>query len=94
VAEESDLAEARRLHERPRPSIPLDTDRSCAPRLGAVDGLIIPDSWQPRYGEKEVGYVEHRFEPDGAHASALVRVAGLKRLDISDFSEAAYGIRP
>jgi 3',5'-cyclic-AMP phosphodiesterase len=56
-------------------------------------GFIIPDSHQPRYGEKEVGYVEHRFEPDGTHASAFVRVIGLKRLDISDFAEAAYGIR-
>ena len=54
-------------------------------------GFIIPDSLQPRYGEKEVGYVEHRFEPDGSHTSMLVRVPGLRRLDIADFLEAAYG---
>jgi hypothetical protein len=37
-----------------------------------------------------MGYVEHRFERDGGHSSALVRVDGLKRLDIADFA-AAYG---
>jgi 3',5'-cyclic-AMP phosphodiesterase len=55
--------------------------------------FIIPDSRQPRYGEKEVGYVEHRFEPDGSRSGRLVRVTGLKRLDIADFAEAAYGVR-
>jgi 3',5'-cyclic-AMP phosphodiesterase len=54
-------------------------------------GFIIPDSHQPRYGEKEVGYVEHRFEPDGTHASLLVRPPGLRRLDMADFAAAAYG---
>jgi 3',5'-cyclic AMP phosphodiesterase CpdA len=56
-------------------------------------GFIIPDARQPIYGEKEVGYVEHRFEPDGTHSSAFVRVPGLKRLDIADFAEAAYGVK-
>jgi 3',5'-cyclic-AMP phosphodiesterase len=56
-------------------------------------GFIIPDWRQPRYGEKEVGYVEHRFEPDGSHTSSFVRVPGLKRLDIADFAEAAYGTK-
>jgi 3',5'-cyclic-AMP phosphodiesterase len=55
-------------------------------------GFIIPDSHQPRYGEKEVGYVEHRFEPDGSHACRLVRVPGLKRLDMADYAAAAYGV--
>jgi 3',5'-cyclic-AMP phosphodiesterase len=54
--------------------------------------FIIPDSRQPRYGEKEVGYVEHRFGPDGSHSGRLVRVTGLKSLDIGDFAEAAYGV--
>jgi len=53
-------------------------------------GFIIPDSHQPRYGQKEVGYVEHRFEPDGSHTSVLVRLLGLKRLDMADFMTAAY----
>jgi 3',5'-cyclic-AMP phosphodiesterase len=56
-------------------------------------GFIIPDTRQPRYGEKEVGYVEHRFEPDGTHSSTFVRVPGLERLDIADFAEAAYGVK-
>jgi 3',5'-cyclic AMP phosphodiesterase CpdA len=51
-------------------------------------GFIIPDERQPRYGEKDVGYVEHRFEPDGRHEARYVRVPGLKRLDINDFLEA------
>jgi hypothetical protein len=54
-------------------------------------GFIIPDERQPRYGEKEVGYVEHRFEPDGSHSSSLVRPPGLPRLDIADLLTAAYG---
>ena len=51
-------------------------------------GFIIPDARQPRYGEKEVGYIEHRFEPDGAHTSRFVRVPGLRRLDVTDFADA------
>ena len=41
--------------------------------------------------EKDVGYVEHCFEPDGSHSSVLVHVPGLKRLDIADFTDAAFG---
>jgi Icc protein len=55
---------------------------------GPSTGFIIPDARQPRYGEKEVGYVEHRFERDGSHASTFVRVEGLKRLNIADFAAA------
>lgn len=32
------------------------------------------------------------FEPEGSHSGRLVRVTGLKRLDIADFAEAAYGV--
>jgi 3',5'-cyclic AMP phosphodiesterase CpdA len=53
-------------------------------------GFVIPDSHQPRYGLKEVGYVEHRLEPDGDHSSRLVRVPGLPTLSIADFPD-AYG---
>ena len=35
--------------------------------------FIIPDRRQPRYGLKEVGYVEHRLAPDGL----LNRMPGL-----------------
>jgi Icc protein len=48
-------------------------------------GYIIPDHRQPRYGLKEVGYAEHRLEPDGSHESRLVRVTGVPTLSISDF---------
>lgn len=55
---------------------------------GPSTGFIIPDERQPRYGEKEVGYVEHVFELDGRHEAHYVRVPGLRRLDITDFLEA------
>jgi 3',5'-cyclic AMP phosphodiesterase CpdA len=51
-------------------------------------GFIIPDARQPHYGEKEVGYVEHRFEADGRHTHECVRVPGLQRLNIADFADA------
>jgi 3',5'-cyclic AMP phosphodiesterase CpdA len=57
---------------------------------GPSTGFVIPDSRQPRYGLKEVGYVEHRLEPDGGHASRLVRVPGVPTLNIADFPD-AYG---
>jgi hypothetical protein len=53
-------------------------------------GFVIPDHRQPRYGLKEVGYVEHRLEPNGRHASRLVRPAGVPTLNIADFPD-AYG---
>jgi len=51
---------------------------------------VIPDRLQPRYGIKEVGYVEHSLRPDGTHESRLIRVPGLATLNIADFPE-AYG---
>ena len=57
---------------------------------GPSTAFIIPDRRQPRYGLKEVGYVEHRFEADGAHANRLVRVDGAPTVDIADFP-GAYG---
>jgi Icc protein len=57
---------------------------------GPSTGFVIPDRRQPRYGLKEVGYVEHRLHEDGTHDSELVRVAGVPTLDIADFP-AAYG---
>ncbi len=49
-----------------------------------------PDRLQPRYGLKVVGYVEHRLEDDGTHASRLVEVADVPTLSIEDFP-GAYG---
>ncbi len=57
---------------------------------GTSTGFIIPDRRQPRYGLKEVGYVEHRLHEDGTHDSEFVRVPGTAALDIADYPE-AYG---
>lgn len=53
--------------------------------------FVIPDARQPRYGIKDVGYVEHRLEPDGRHESRFVKVPGLPLLNIADFP-GAYGV--
>jgi 3',5'-cyclic AMP phosphodiesterase CpdA len=52
--------------------------------------FVIPDTHQPRYGLKQVGYVEHRLHPDGTHDCRLVAVPGATTLDIADFPD-AYG---
>jgi len=57
---------------------------------GPSTGFVLPDRRQPRYGLKEVGYVEHRLHEDGTHDSALVRVPSAPTLDIADFP-GAYG---
>jgi 3',5'-cyclic AMP phosphodiesterase CpdA len=57
---------------------------------GTSTAFVLPDRLQPRYGTKEVGYVEHRLAPDGTHASRLVQVAGVPTLNIADFP-GAYG---
>jgi 3',5'-cyclic AMP phosphodiesterase CpdA len=57
---------------------------------GTSTAFVIPDVLQPRYGVKEVGYVEHRLMPDGSHDSQFVRVIGVPTLDIADFP-GAYG---
>jgi 3',5'-cyclic AMP phosphodiesterase CpdA len=56
----------------------------------ASTAFVIPDSLQPRYGLKEVGYVEHRLMPNGTHDSQFVRVPGVATLNIADFP-GAYG---
>lgn len=50
--------------------------------------FIIPDARQPRYGDKEVGYVEHLLHPDGRHESRFVGSPGLLTLSITDFPDA------
>jgi hypothetical protein len=57
---------------------------------GTSTAYVIPDRLQPRYGLKEVGYVEHSLRPDGTHGSQLVCVPGVATLKIEDFPE-AYG---
>jgi 3',5'-cyclic AMP phosphodiesterase CpdA len=57
---------------------------------GSSTAYVLPDRRQPRYGLKEVGYVEHTLRPDGTHDSRLVRVPGAETLRIEDFP-GAYG---
>jgi len=57
---------------------------------GTSTAFVLPDRIQPRYGIKEVGYVEHTLRPDGTHDSRLVHVPGVATLDIADFP-GAYG---
>ncbi len=57
---------------------------------GPSTGFVIPDRIQPRYGTKEVGYVEHRLHADGRHDCAFVRPGEAATLEIGDFPQ-AYG---
>ena len=57
---------------------------------GTSTAFVIPDVRQPRYGLKEVGYVEHRLHADGSAESRLVQVPGVPTLNIADFP-GAYG---
>lgn len=52
--------------------------------------FVIPDARQPRYGVKQVGYVEHQLGEDGTFASRFVQVPGVPTLNIADFP-GAYG---
>ena len=51
---------------------------------------FIPDSRQPRYGLKQVGFASHDLAEDGSHTSRFVSAAGTKDLSIADFPQ-AYG---
>ncbi len=57
---------------------------------GTSTAFVIPDARQPRYGLKEVGYVEHRLHGDGSAECRLVQVPGVPTLNIADFP-GAYG---
>jgi hypothetical protein len=52
--------------------------------------FIISDPWQPVFGAKCVGYVEHLLEPDGHHRHRLVTPRDLAHLDLVGIPE-AYG---
>ncbi|WP_119418196.1 metallophosphoesterase family protein [Desertibaculum subflavum] len=56
--------------------------------------FVLPDAYQPRYGTKEVGFVEHRLHADGRHDSRFVRVDGVRTLNIADFPGAYGPIEP
>lgn len=57
---------------------------------GPSTAYHIPDTRQPRYGRKEVGFVIHDLREDGTHASRFVLAAGTENLTIADFPS-AYG---
>ena len=52
--------------------------------------FMISDPWQPVFGAKTVGYVEHNFHADGAHDHRLVPLRDLAHHDLKSFPE-AYG---
>lgn len=52
--------------------------------------FILPDFFQPVFGSKVVGYVEHAFHADGTIDSRLVRPPGLTQHNIETIPE-AYG---
>jgi len=52
--------------------------------------FMISDPWQPVFGAKTVGYVEHEFDADGGWRHRLVPVRGLAHHDLAAFP-GAYG---
>ena len=52
--------------------------------------FVLPDTHQPRYGLKQVGYVAHELHEDGEHDSRFVTVPGAVDLSATDFPS-AYG---
>ncbi|MBX3500171.1 MAG: metallophosphoesterase [Alphaproteobacteria bacterium] len=52
--------------------------------------FILPDYFEPDWGPKVVGYVEHRLHTDGRSESRLVEPPGMVRNDMQDFP-GAYG---
>ncbi len=55
--------------------------------------FLISDPWQPGFGAKTVGYLEHVFEADGTHTHRLVTVRGLNHHDLLHVPEAYGDIR-
>ena len=55
--------------------------------------FMISDPWQPVFGAKTVGYLEHRFHADGTHDHRLVPVRGLAHHDLLLVPEAYGDIR-
>ncbi|MBI1212533.1 MAG: hypothetical protein GC190_13800 [Alphaproteobacteria bacterium] len=49
---------------------------------------FIPDSRQPRYGLKQVGFVMHELQESGGHQSRFVQAAGAADFNIADFPNA------
>ncbi|MCX7323541.1 MAG: hypothetical protein NTZ14_03710 [Hyphomicrobiales bacterium] len=51
---------------------------------------MIGDPWQPSYGAKPVGYLEHLFHADGTHAHRLMTIRDLVHHDLALMPE-VYG---
>ena len=45
--------------------------------------FVIGDPWQPSYGAKAVGWLEHRFHADGTHDCRLMTVRDLMHHDLA-----------
>lgn len=50
---------------------------------GPAASFIIGDPWQPSYGTKPVGWLEHRFHADGTHDHELRTVRDLVHHDLA-----------
>jgi 3',5'-cyclic AMP phosphodiesterase CpdA len=57
---------------------------------GPAASFVIGDPWQPSYGAKPVGYLEHLFHADGRHEHRLVAVRDLVHHDLALMPE-VYG---
>lgn len=55
--------------------------------------FLISDPWQPAFGAKTVGYVEHAFDADGTHRHRLVTVRGLAHHDLAELPDAYGNVR-
>jgi 3',5'-cyclic-AMP phosphodiesterase len=50
---------------------------------GPAASFVIGDPWQPSYGAKAVGYLEHLFHADGTHEHRLMTIRGLVHHDLA-----------
>jgi 3',5'-cyclic-AMP phosphodiesterase len=57
---------------------------------GPAASFVIGDPWQPSYGAKPVGYLEHLFHADGSHSHRLMTVRDLVHHDLATMPE-VYG---
>jgi 3',5'-cyclic AMP phosphodiesterase CpdA len=57
---------------------------------GPAASFVIGDPWQPSYGAKPVGYLEHLFHADGTHAHRLMTIRDLVHHDLALMPE-VYG---
>lgn len=66
-------------------------------RIRTADGIaqvwapstafVLGDAYQPVYGDKRVGWVEHAFHADGTHEARICSVDGMRRDDIGEMPQ-------